>query len=75
VWTAPYTLRAMPDVLRDEVVAKRKIVYLRHVGQGSSGLEGEDTGVYHLMNSLASALRNFVPRSVWLGCVQGAEYR
>ena len=28
-------------VLRDEVVAERKIVYLRNVGQGSSGLEGE----------------------------------
>jgi hypothetical protein len=26
-------------VLRDEVVAERKIVYLRNVGQGSSGLE------------------------------------
>ena len=28
-------------MLRDEVVAERKIVYLRNVGQGSSGLEGE----------------------------------
>ena len=28
-------------VLRDEVVAERKIAYLRNVGQGSSGLEGE----------------------------------
>ena len=28
-------------VLRDEVVAEGKIVYLRNVGQGSSGLEGE----------------------------------
>lgn len=28
-------------VLRDEVVVERKIVYLRNVGQGSSGLEGE----------------------------------
>jgi hypothetical protein len=28
-------------VLRDEVVAEQKIVYLRNVGQGSSGLEGE----------------------------------
>jgi hypothetical protein len=29
----PPILFAMPDVLRDEVVAKRKIVYLRHVGK------------------------------------------
>jgi hypothetical protein len=28
-------------VLRDEVVAERKIVYLRNVGQGSPGLEGK----------------------------------
>jgi hypothetical protein len=28
-------------VLRDEVVAERKIVYLQNVGQGSSGLGGE----------------------------------
>jgi len=28
------------DVLRDEVVAERKIVYLRNVGQGSSGAGG-----------------------------------
>jgi hypothetical protein len=28
-------------VLRDEVVAEQKIVYLRNVRQGSSGLEGE----------------------------------
>jgi hypothetical protein len=33
--------RRTRGVLRDEVVAERKIVYLRNVGQGSSGLEGE----------------------------------
>ena len=33
--------RRTRGVLRAEVVAERKIVYLRNVGQGSSGLEGE----------------------------------
>jgi hypothetical protein len=33
--------RRTRGVLRDEVVAERKIVYLRNVGQGSSSLEGE----------------------------------
>ena len=45
-------------VLRDEVVAEQKLVYLRNVGQGSSGLEGEACSIL--------AMSSQRPTSGWL---------